>query len=560
MSHRHLRHLPRLRVALVGAMLASLLVTGCVRLPDSGSPQRVGDQTVSGDSGYVVNASGPSEGASPEEIITGFILASADTRASHAVAREYLTDGFAQTWRPDQQVQVITDSPSLEHTGGDVYTASGQRSGVVDEMGVYRPAADTVADQYRLVEVDGQWRIDSAPEGITLTQASFSLVYRSVSLAYLASGDDSLVADVRWFPVGDQAVTRITSAWFAGPSPLLQGVVDTALTTDVRMAVDSVAVADGVATVSLGADFLLLGQTQQRQVKTMLVRSLTQVSNVTSVSILVNNVPIDVQEYSIDELDFEQVDDGRMIAVGEDGAQVLEESAWAVDDDPGEAIAGVTRALAGVSVRSLAVVHGRFVAATGTELRWMGADGTVHTTANIATGSVSLDRQGYAWFVQQGRITWLDLDSGDSGVLDLGGQTVQQAVVTPDGSRLGVALAGEGKATVEVVGVTRNAQQHPAAPTAALSLGEGEAVSAMSWYADDTLMWASASGTGSTVTLAAISGQTSQASGGEAIDALVAGPRSASIRAIAAGSVLTKQGSSWVDARQSLSALTWIWR
>ncbi|WP_028244786.1 GerMN domain-containing protein [Pseudoclavibacter soli] len=557
------RHLHRLHRALVGLMLVAVTASGCVRLPDSGSPERVGDQTVSGDTGYVVNASGPSDGASPEEIITGFILASADTRASHAVAREYLTDEFAQTWHPDQQVQVITDSPSLQHSDGDVYIATGQRSAVVDDIGVFRPAGDTVADAYRLTEVDGQWRIDSAPQGITLTQASFSLVYRSVSLAYLGAGAGSLVADVRWFPVGDQAVTRIASAWFAGPSPLLKGVVGTALTSDVRMAVDSVAVADGVAAVSLNADFLMLGQTEQRQVKTMLVRSLTQVSNVTDVSIVVNNVPIDVQEYSSDELDFEQVDDGRMIVVNSGGAQVLDESAWTPESDPGETNTRITQSLSGVTVLSLAVVNGRFVAATGTELRWMGADGAAHTTADIASTAVSLDRQGYAWYVSRGQITWLDLDSGDSGVLDLGGQKVQQAIITPDGSRLGVAVGPQGQTTIEVVGVARNAQGHPAETTAAVQLGTGEAVSAFSWYADDTLLWASPTDAGSTVTLAAISGQTTQTAqttGGQAIDALVAGPRTASIRALAGGSVLTQQGTSWVDARQSFSALAWIWR
>ena len=49
----------------------------------------------------------PEPGASPEDIVRGFIDASASTGRGHPVAREYLTPAAADSWADDGGVTVI---------------------------------------------------------------------------------------------------------------------------------------------------------------------------------------------------------------------------------------------------------------------------------------------------------------------------------------------------------------------------------------------------------------------------------------------------------------------
>ncbi len=99
---------------LSGAALALLmLVAGCVSIPGDG-PIVVGREL--GQPGVPrvqVYPRDPAAGASPVEIVQGFLAAAPDFAVDHRVARLFLSDDARATWRPDDPVVIYRDQGAL---------------------------------------------------------------------------------------------------------------------------------------------------------------------------------------------------------------------------------------------------------------------------------------------------------------------------------------------------------------------------------------------------------------------------------------------------------------
>ena len=100
----------------LGAILATLLATGCATIPSSGP---VGSAPIpappagGGVSGGGLIVEGPQPGWTPEQVVSGFLLASASFAHYHGTAREYLTPGASRLWRPGAQVTILASTPSV---------------------------------------------------------------------------------------------------------------------------------------------------------------------------------------------------------------------------------------------------------------------------------------------------------------------------------------------------------------------------------------------------------------------------------------------------------------
>ncbi|MCD7102355.1 GerMN domain-containing protein [Pseudoclavibacter sp. 13-3] len=560
--------------ALAGLLAAVLLpvglvLGGCVRLPDSGVPQRVVDSGGStNSSGYVVNASGPADGASPTEIINGFILASADTRGSHSVAREFLTDGLAASWQPDAQVQVLDSMPDLDdHDVGHV-AATGALQATVDAVGVYRDQTSRLNQEYSLVQVNGQWRISAAPDGVLMTRASFDLVFRPARLAYLSTAGDTLVPDVRWFQAGDQTATRLVKAFLAGPVPTVQAGAQQLISSDLHLAVEAVGVSSGVASISLSGEFLSLDELHQRQVKTLLVRSLEQVDDIQEVSLTVNNLRIDLPTIPTADMDFPHAQNGVVLGAEGESLQAMDGQSWqSVDPLPSE-LQPIRSALTDTPVSALSVARGRLAAGAADGMHYMGGDQTPHVLTGTTSGIASIDVVGTAWTLRDGQIVWVDADSGVSNPMPLpaeaaGAGAVVAAAVAPDGARIGVAVAEGQNVRLLAFGVHRDAAGHPAELTAATEVGRTSgAVTALTWNADDQVAAALAPTTAtgeSTIVVRSLSGSGSQTTVHGRVTQLVGAPHDGQLRAVSDGRLFAVQSGSVTELGVRVSALTTIW-
>src|SRR6266700_3896248 len=231
------RRLARVRRACVLAALAAS-VTGCVGMPNSGSPGTFSatPQDTTPDSDFIgALPAGPAASWTPTEIVTGFLNASASYPVYSAVAREYLVGAASKAWDPNWSVQVVDRvnvppradySPAGRQATVDVagtvrasFNGSGQYVGAQQNHG----GSVTTDWPFKLVKVNGQWRITNPPKFRMLTEPDFSQVYKPQDLYFFDSTGQVLVPDAVFVPTGTSSTslaTNLVTALLANPQPV----------------------------------------------------------------------------------------------------------------------------------------------------------------------------------------------------------------------------------------------------------------------------------------------------------------------------------------------------
>src|SRR3954468_19704899 len=106
----------RSRVRCLAAALAGgVVIVGCANVPDHGAVHpgnAVPHHNTGVDEAVRVIVHGRSPGDKPEDIVTGFLTASAGSETDHSVARSYLTLQAARAWQPNSRALVEDGTPS----------------------------------------------------------------------------------------------------------------------------------------------------------------------------------------------------------------------------------------------------------------------------------------------------------------------------------------------------------------------------------------------------------------------------------------------------------------
>ncbi|WP_406148465.1 LpqB family beta-propeller domain-containing protein [Streptomyces sp. NBC_01012] len=229
---------------------AVMVLAGCGAMPVTGDVKAV-DASQPGDSQVQVYAVPPREGATPIEVVDGFLESMTSDDPDFATTRTYLTAEAGRAWEPSEGTTVLANAPNRkrrtihdkERRGTETtYTLTGEQVAAVDAQSSYRPLAPSEYSQMlhliREKGADGkkEWRIDIVPDGLVLGQSDFKRLYRSVNKYYFAAGrnDDAaaLVADPVYVRNRTDPVTRMDTATqtvrtlLQGPSNWLRPVVD----------------------------------------------------------------------------------------------------------------------------------------------------------------------------------------------------------------------------------------------------------------------------------------------------------------------------------------------
>ena len=277
----------------LGVLLAVLLVaTGCTSLPMSGEvkPGREPGE-VAGEPPTQFFAGAPTRGATPEEIVSGFVDAAISPLGSWETARLFLAGELQDTWRPeagaivdvaDSRRPVLTEPAEPAEGEEDAREATVSLrvvpTAVVDEHGTYTASAGGGVDlPFQLRKQDNdQWRIVQAPDGIVIDRQSFPYVYGDHRLMYFDPTWTYLVPDVRWFPATGNAATYVVRELVDGaPSPWLAGSVVSAFAQDLDLQPDAVPVdPDQIAHVSFNQVASGLDKTALSRMKLQLTQSL----------------------------------------------------------------------------------------------------------------------------------------------------------------------------------------------------------------------------------------------------------------------------------------------
>lgn len=522
------------RRRLAGLVLTGLLAAGCGGLPLPGGVRVERTIAAGGDdtgSGTVrVLPPPPAVGASPLEVVRGFLNAQADSEDDYGIARQYLGPGTP--WSTSKQVTVYaaasypgpaavtpppatSTAPARGRPGGPTSPAAGRptgtsvqvtlaRSATIDAAGVYTPQADRVTDIIRLEQVGGEWRITGPPAGLQLSAGDVERNLLPSTLWWFAPDRSTLVPEVRWLPaVAAGRQTQLVRALLGGPSPQLAAAVRTAAPAGVTLD-GSVSVAGSDIVVDLSQGAAALSASSARQLLIQLAATLRPSSTGDAVRIEVagqplpsslapQRLPLDVvAEHDVDNQDPQAAPvalvDGRVTAV--------------TGGTPLSGPAAATLRGRDLTVAVPAAVGGGFTAVEGTgatqrvvavdpggRLRQVGPPGRYGTPSTAADGTLVVPGPGGLLVALPGRAPL---------TVPVSAGPVASVRIARDGVLLVVVVGGRAYRSTLV----RGAGPPELGPLAAVSTGPGE-VHAAAWETTSTLalLVRAADGAGGAATL-----------------------------------------------------------
>ena len=241
--------------AFTAVVAACLLLTGCgVGMPHSGP---VHETTTTGSSRDEQPASidppPPRKGASPEEIVVGFLDAMTATPAVRtSVAREFLTKDASDSWQPTGTVIYSAYSPprgnpvEVTFDNADATDARGAWLGPVPE------AEATVA--FPMTFENGEYRISQPPPNLLVPAQWYEQRFRQVSLYFFDPSSAILIPEPVFVPRGRQFASTLVNALLQGPAAELAPLEQSYLPPDLRSVVSVPVSPSGVAQIDLTSD------------------------------------------------------------------------------------------------------------------------------------------------------------------------------------------------------------------------------------------------------------------------------------------------------------------
>lgn len=239
-----------MRKALV--LLLVLACAGCAAIPTTG-PVQVEPRQTSGAApgGVQIIGNKPPQGASPGQIIQGFLAAMSSFEPGFETARSYLTAAAAQAWQPESQV-LIYASGTTPRVNDDQVTMSAAMVGVIGPDGSFGAAGNsTWTFDFQLVQENGEWRISHPPAGLAMSQYMFSQAFSRVEAYFFADAGAIMVPDSRYVQLGAWDATAAARLVMDGPSGWLAPVIDSTFRQGLALAGDVSVDALGVARVPL---------------------------------------------------------------------------------------------------------------------------------------------------------------------------------------------------------------------------------------------------------------------------------------------------------------------
>ena len=217
----------RPRAAWTAPLLALLLaLSACSTVPSASSTVQITDAPSRPSETVGIEPLPPEDGATPEEIVRGFIDAAASARPGHPVAQQHLTPEAAKTWSDEGGITILTPDYATVATEAGAVTLTANPVGTVDPRGVFTVGGTGVfTRQFNLEQVDGEWRISNPPDGLIILQPDFERLYVERNAFFLDPTKQRMVPDPRLLIKGDAQPTALIQRILAGPSgPIAAGV------------------------------------------------------------------------------------------------------------------------------------------------------------------------------------------------------------------------------------------------------------------------------------------------------------------------------------------------
>ena len=263
---------PRRLAGAAGGLFLAVLLAGCVSVPTGGPvlsytiTQGQGGQSQPNPQTI---AQPPRASWGPEEIVQGFLTASASFGTRQQIARQYLTAAGNYAWNPGWTARVYRDGPDAVETSIDpkkttaTVTISGSVQATLSGYGGYAvPSASTAGGAtpppptFDLQKVGGKWRISRAPDLLLLTSYQFKYDYQLRNLYFFDPNQSVLVPDPVYVPLQATAANLMDKLVYDLINPpgdwlTRGGATRTAFPTGTKI-IGDVTLNGGTAAVNLG--------------------------------------------------------------------------------------------------------------------------------------------------------------------------------------------------------------------------------------------------------------------------------------------------------------------
>ncbi|KHL16404.1 sporulation and spore germination protein [Mumia flava] len=277
-------------------VLLGSVLCGCVSIPDSGPVRTDEAGRPQQPAPARIRPAGPADGASPRDIVNGYLQAMMASPVRYDIARRFLTADAGADWNPRASVTVYSQSsvsePEVSGPEQDV-ALDLVREAVLTSQGRY--AVPGQRDQHlelRLVSEDDQWRIANPPSGIFVTSSFFESYYDLVSAYFFNPTGQQLVAEPVHLPDDENRATYLMESLLAGPAGLVGGQARTFIPDTYTLARPVEIDGQGTAHVQLSGADSGIGTEAAERMSAQIVWTLRQVPGVTGVEILVGDQPI----------------------------------------------------------------------------------------------------------------------------------------------------------------------------------------------------------------------------------------------------------------------------
>lgn len=482
-------------------VLLLLIVTGCAQIPRSGPVGKSTDESAGNPDAPVFFPQGPLEGASPESILEGFYSAGSGYESDYAVARQFLTQASAVSWKPDQRTLVFRSARVVKTAVENVYNYELDLSYTVDADGVATALPEGTKENIpaTLTQVDGDWRVSAIPDGTAIPEENFRIIYGPYPIYFYDHSFTYAVPDVRWF-IKKKTVKAMTSALLAGPAPYLRGAVVSAFPSGMRLARESVPVVSGAAQVDLTAKELRESSPEDRlRMQTQLALTFRGQPDVINVELRADQDLVRVEDNGAVLPPIRDVNvPSRQIAVN--GNELVRYENNRVSPLPDiQSVSGLgPRSPAESPVSQTAA----FLNGSRTTLYSIlpGQPARALTTRSTLTHP-SFGRSDWVWTAGPGAngstevVAFRPVNVAEGGAVPtvslapswLAGRNVKEFRVSREGVRALVISEQNGKSRVQITGIVRNADGTPRDLTAPVTLVSSKEADQGVWVNDTTV-------------------------------------------------------------------------
>lgn len=546
-------------VRVLATLVSLAMLTGCAQLPRGGAIGIGPEIQSEADSNFLYySPSAPSEGDSPQQILSGFLSAGNGPQNDYSVARSYLTTAFQPKWQPSNEVLIQDGAPSFTFTNERQAVAEINVSAVINAQGVYEPQPEGTKRylDFSLEKQAGEWRIQSAPNLTALIRPNFSVLFKAYQLYFFDKNHTTLVPDVRWFPSRTSTATHLVQALLVGPQPWMSQTLAQDFPENTGLNLDSVAVTDGVANVDLTSEATAATPEQLRFIKAQIKATLLQISSVNDVSISINKSPQVIQDLkanipSAASASLVTLDQSGLYGTSKQSVVSLTSAGLAVLRDSTDfALSSNADRLALLTPKALYRLD---LSALDKSPRIVDSRGNLLTPV--------FDANGYLWSVgSAANSSWSSIGTNSVhriSTQELFSTPVKQFSLSPDGARVAILYAGE-SGSIWVHSVIRDADGMPIAIGAGKKLDNrfGKALSVQWSDAVNLAVLVTAENNGVRPTVMMIGGETKSypvVLGGVQMIANLAIPWVLILRDDA--TVVSYKSSSWAEVAYEVKAM-----